>query len=76
MREVTKRCMQCKHVQRDPAASPDQIIAGDIPHLCMESPPTTTPLLTPRGVIFMTCYPSITKDTLSCDRFACETTGA
>lgn len=68
-REVTKRCVECIHAQRDPAASPDQIIVGQVPHLCMEGPPTTVPLMTPRGMALMTVYPSVNKDTMSCDRF-------
>lgn len=68
-----QKCLQCKHSLRDPNATPDQVIAGQVPHLCVEGPPLTVPMPTSRGVAMMTIRPMVTADTISCSRFACET---
>lgn len=68
-----KKCLQCAHALRDPNATPDQVIAGQVAHLCTEGPPTTTPVMTGRGMGMVTSYPMVTAETISCSRFACET---
>lgn len=73
MKVIQKRCVECIHALRDPSAPVDQILVGNVGHLCLEGPPTTIPLATQGGIGLMTVYPSVNKDTISCDRFACET---
>jgi len=73
MKEAQRRCLQCWHCMRDPAATPEQIIVGQVPHLCLCAPPLTIPIVTARGMALMTLYPNVNKDTLSCGSFACET---
>lgn len=73
MRTIEKRCTECLHAVRDPNATPDQVIAGQVQHLCLYGPPTTVGIATARGVALMTSYPIVTKDTISCGCFARET---
>lgn len=72
-KEIQKRCLECAHALRDPAASPDQIITGVVQHLCLEGPPTTVAFPAPQGIAMMTIYPHVNRDTISCGRFARET---
>lgn len=70
---LEKKCLECAHSVRDPNATPDQVIAGQVAHLCLAAPPTTTPVMTGRGIALMTSYPMVTIETLSCASFASET---
>lgn len=73
MKAIEKKCLQCFHAHRDPNATPEQVLTGTVQHLCLEGPPTASPIPTQRGVVLMTVYPSVNADSISCARFACET---
>lgn len=69
MADNLRRCMQCAYSLRDPGATPDQIIAGKVQHLCLEGPPTTIALPMNGALMTMTTYPLVNKDTISCRRW-------
>jgi hypothetical protein len=73
MKEATRRCLTCAYHLRDPGATPEQIITGNVPNLCLHAPPNTIPIAGPRGsMVLMTLYPMVDKNTLSCASFSPE----
>lgn len=63
---IQRECLKCYYSMRDPAATPDQIIVGQVQHLCLRHPPTTHPLPTQGGLALMTVYPNVNAQTISC----------
>ena len=68
--KIEHKCLQCFYAVRDPAATPDQIIQGTVPSMCLLNPPTTVPMLTQGGLAMVTAYPQVNAKTISCARWA------
>lgn len=77
---LERKCMQCKYAHRNPDATPDQIIAGQAPTICIRRPPTasTSPVQAHGGTALMTVtsYPQVTMSTVSCGDFEERDDGA
>lgn len=67
------KCMTCRYALRDPAATPDQIIAGQVPYLCWRMPPSASSMMLQQGgrtgLATVTAYPQVTAATLSCGEY-------
>lgn len=67
---IERKCLDCFYAVKDPGATPDQIIQGAVPSMCLLNPPVTVPLVTQRGMAMVTAYPQVNAQTISCARWA------
>lgn len=67
--KIERKCLTCAYAVKDPNATPDQIIQGTVPWMCLRQPPVSSPIVTGQGVAIMTAYPQVNPATVSCAEF-------
>lgn len=67
--QIERKCMQCAFAVKDPNATPDQIIQGAVPSMCLRNPPVSQVMITQRGMAVATTYPQVNEQTVSCWSF-------
>lgn len=67
--EIAQRCLKCFYAAREPNPTPDQIIAGQVPVMCLGAPPSAQFVNTPSGTVTVSLYPMVNGKSVSCAMF-------
>lgn len=67
--EITRRCLECYYSARELNPTPEQIITGQVPHLCLALPPSAQLLAANHGMVTVAFYPLVNAETVSCGNF-------